>query len=72
MPGHGGSQRYTLHEEYKDDVGSGMPDSGSAYQVNEEEGDELSWLDEQALLTAPSKVAQILARPDYSRLNRLQ
>ena len=66
------SQRYTQHEEYKDEFGIGMPDSGSALQVYEDEGDELSWLDEQALLAAPSKVAQILARPDYSRLTRLQ
>ena len=48
-----------------------MPESGSALQGYEDEGDELSWLDEQALLAAPSKVAQILARPDYSRLTRL-
>ena len=52
-----------MDEEYKDEVGSSMPPNGFTM----EEGDELSFLDEEALLAAPLKVAHILARPDQTR-----
>ena len=38
---------------------------------NVQEGDELSFLDEEALLAAPIKVAHLLARPDHTRHAKL-